>query len=592
MKRFSRLFFCCFLLYSLFFNIIAETYATTKVSREVDLKGKWIDDIKISLLPSMSTVGERGYFEQRFMISNKNNKEKNILLKLKNYSTFNNGSVFFKRVIVPPQSTIVANLYINSPFLSLLKFNVIIDGNEYDGNTDFKIHTRINANYRPVFLVGGKVKGDLSKYPFTDKGSYSDDFISTRLNYSVESLSDNWLAYSSYNALIFNDEEYRAFSKEVLRAIKSYVELGGYLIIETKNIPKNVKKSSYYNDVYEEKLVFGKIYYISKQFGELSEHDSSRLLRVITKKRYSAINKTNYPVLLKNPIKNGVLIALIIIFALLVGPIGLVYLSIKRRKILIIWLTPILAIIFSLIIIIYSVAAEGLFARVRSVNFTYLDENTQKASTLAVHGYYCPIPPNYLQYDNNCEVILARKVDSYNNNNNELSHSIDWTGDQRLTGGWIAPRIESYLRVRKSEFRREKLSIVKQEADKLEVINGLGADLDKLCVKTQDGRIYFTNQKINAGAKAVLTFDKKALIAKKIIVPQNPFSSVMNVNIKNKKFSDIAVGRVKFLSNGSYIGVFSKSPFLKIGLQKSFFSIRANQENFIYGILKNSEGAK
>ena len=592
MKRISSIFCSLLLVFIISIGFVGQTFGSTKLIKSFDLKGKWVEDIKINLLPSVSTIGNRGYFEQRFMISNKSSKEKNVQLKLKNYSAMNEGSNFYKKVIVPPESTVVASLYVNSPFMALLRLKVYIDGEEFDGRTDFKIHTSINSTQNPVFLVSGKVKGDLSKYPFTDKGSYSNDFVSTRLNYSVESLSDNWLAYSCFDALIFTEEEYKSLSKEIADAIKSYVEVGGYLVIETKNVPRNVKKSSYFNNISEEKVVYGKIFYTSKPFSELSEHDASRLLRVFTKKRCSAINKTNFPVLMNNPIRNSVLISLIIIFAILAGPVGLIYLSLKKRKILLIWITPVLAIIFSFIIIIYSITAEGLFSRVRIINFTHLDENSQKASTLAVHGYYCPIPPGALYYDNNCEVILARKVDGFYGNNDLSRHSIDWTGEQLLTNGWINPRIESYLRIRKSEFRRERLSIVKQNKDTLEIINGLGADLEKLCVKTQDGRIYYTNEKINAGAKAILKYDQKALISKKVIVPQSSFDYIMNVNVKNKNFADLAVGRFKYLQNGSYVGVFSKSPFLKMGLREGFFSVEAHQENFIYGILKSSKGAK
>ncbi len=580
MRKILFLLWSFFVIFSLCF-VSNDSFAASTAVRGFNQSGTWVKDIKINLLPRIEKVGVSGYSERRYMISNRGKKDKKVILNL--VSGINH---FTKIVTVPVNSTVSASLCVNSPFLRSLELKVGINGVEYDGREDFRIIDDISISYDKILLVGADVKGDLSKFPFTNSSRhrYHSSFNSIKLNFSSESLSDNWLAYSSYNAMLFTENEINLMPKKVKIAINKYVEMGGQLIIETtRNIPETTRLRRSDN-IHKKDVIYGTIYYINVPFKKLPAKDATMLHQLLGKNILDrVVNEPDFPVLKESAISAAVLVVLILLFAIITGPLALIYLSLKKRKILMIWFTPIVSVAFSLFIIIYSITSEGLYSRVHSVSYTYLDENNQRAATVAVHGYYCPIPPSTLQYDNDCEVISATKGERF-------EHSIDWTGEQLLTSGWIAPRVSSYLKIRKNDDRRERLSIIKQTANELEIVNGLGADLEKICVKTSNGRLYFSDKKISAGEKATLKYYPKALLKNEICIPQNAYKSILNINIniniKYKKLSEKPEGRVKFLPNGTYIGILKKSPFLKIGIDEDSMTSDINQENFIYGILK------
>ncbi|UDQ99059.1 hypothetical protein AAEX28_03000 [Lentisphaerota bacterium WC36G] len=588
MKRlfcfFFKRFFCIFI--SIFFAGIAlNTVAATKIDKRLYSQNGWIDDIKIKALPALNNIGLQGYFEQRFMIANKANKQKIVKLKIvcSDNNEFHNPSEFSKTIVVPANSMVNTAVYVNSPFLYYHKLDIEIDGDFYQGNEDFGIHIVLTKEWEPLFLLSNRVDGDLSKFPFSENRRRGNRHTSTKITFDVDSLSENFLAYTTFNALIFTQKEYEEFPSKVKSAIEKYVELGGNLVIEEAKIP--TKTDGKLGQCKFKVLLYGKIFYCPVKFKKLEKGVDDLLISTLRSTTTARTGKKSFPIILKNPINNTVLVSIIVVFALIAGPVSFIYLAIKKRKILIIWITPVVAVIFSSMIIIYSVTAEGLHARIRAVSYTFLDENKQLATTLGVHGYYCPIVPKSLQYDNNCEIISTNHSYFHFKNN---AHSIDWTGEQLLTDNWIKPRIESYLRIRKSEKRLEKLSIVSQDREKLVVINGLGTALKELAVRTKDGSYYKSDSVIKAGEKATL---KKAKKLKKY-VNFIPYTSVMQINTGTEKFRSKITVCYKFLRDGSYFAVCEKSPFLKHGITENIFSIDLNEESFVYGILKNDGGRK
>jgi hypothetical protein len=193
------------------------------------------------------------------------------------------------------------------------------------------------------------------------------------------------------------------------------------------------------------------------------------------------------------------LFSIMIIYSFLIGPLALFLLYRKNRRIHILWISPVAAVLFLLIIISFALFGEGLSNRVRKTCFTLLDEKNHSAATLGVLGFYCPIAPGHLEFSAETEVqkVFPARYES-------RGYALDWSSGQRLDGGWVRSRIPAVFFLRKSESRRERLKVIRS-AGKLEVVNGLGAGIKELVLVDFNGQRYHSSATIAPGAKSELT---------------------------------------------------------------------------------------
>ena len=82
--------------------------------------------------------------------------------------------------------------------------------------------------------------------------------------------------------------------------------------------------------------------------------------------------------------------------------------------------------------------------------------------------------------------------------------TVDWTHDQHLASGWVTARVPSHFMVRKSETRRERITVRRGTNTDLRIVNGLGADIHQFWLADKDGTIYSASA-IPAGEEAKLT---------------------------------------------------------------------------------------
>src|SRR5262249_15204728 len=155
----------------------------------------------------------------------------------------------------------------------------------------------------------------------------------------------------------------------------------------------------------------------------------------------------------------------------------------------------------------YAMLAEGWQSSVRAEVLTILDENARRATTVGMTAFYAVLTPSDgLRFSYDTEVtpqLPGRAGYSYGAGiTGGASRTIDWTEDQHLAGGWITARVPAHFIVRKSEPRRERLS-VRREGSKITVVNGLGAEIKQLWWAERDGRVY-SAENVQAGAAAPL----------------------------------------------------------------------------------------
>lgn len=171
-----------------------------------------------------------------------------------------------------------------------------------------------------------------------------------------------------------------------------------------------------------------------------------------------------------------------------------------KRRIWLVWLVPLVALMTCVIVFAYGLLGEGVSARVALRSLTILDEGEHRATTLGVLGLYSPItPPGGVQWDYEIEPTflsqLKRAVNAFEmprhlrlrGERDDRRVIVDWSEKQHLVSGWVVPRVREYVLARRSEIRRERLTL-RQEGGKMYAANNLGVGLRGLIVCDHKGR--------------------------------------------------------------------------------------------------------
>ena len=201
------------------------------------------------------------------------------------------------------------------------------------------------------------------------------------------------------------------------------------------------------------------------------------------------------------------LFVLMLILAVLIGPAHLLILRRMNRREWVYWTTPAVSILACGAFALYALIAFGWSRQTRVVSLTHLDQGAGRAATIGWAAYYSPLTSSAeLRFDENTELTPLAFGES-------LVGSIDWTGGQRLTGGWLPARVPRHFKLRKNEDRPERIDL-KRDGGALKIVNRLGARVKSLWYADHDGAVYSAVD-ISNGAEAVLTETKGVHIGMK-----------------------------------------------------------------------------
>jgi hypothetical protein len=180
---------------------------------------------------------------------------------------------------------------------------------------------------------------------------------------------------------------------------------------------------------------------------------------------------------------------------------------------------------------------------------------------------------------------------SYQNGNDSYSYSyrgrsssssaltIDWTRGQHLESGWLTPRVPAHFALRKSELRRERMTISKGADGALEAVNGLGADLVEFWYCDEAGNL-FRWDAIKAGERATLKSARRPTLA----WWGEPTTLRELYGGDWSGFHDwMELKGPALLAPRTYLGILEGAPFLDDGLPNA--SVR-KARSVVYGILK------
>ncbi|MBO0859429.1 MAG: hypothetical protein J2P21_13290 [Chloracidobacterium sp.] len=461
-------------------------------------------------------------------------------------------------------------------------------------------------------------------------GAGQDDVAHLDYKSPMPEWSENWVAYSGFDAVVITAEELREAPAGARSALWAFAECGGSLLIisaggaweipeqwrsrrvemvevededeASKKAPRTFlfagsapvrsipeKTASKTHPVTLSKVIHS----YNVGFGNATVLDAASLKSILpaqwgaikagwrrsrpSEKPYRDIVEINndFPVIERIGIPVRGLFVLMLMFVIVIGPINLIWLARRRRKIWMLWTVPAIALLTCSAVTGFALFREGVRAMSRAETFTILDESSHRASTIGWMAFYAPLTPSgglHFSFDTELAPVRADLWYSYRR---EGIRTIDLSNDQHLDSGWIMARVPVYFRFRKSETRRERLTIRREGDIAISVVNGLGADVHALWLADRDGKVYSASG-IQAGAEAKLT-------PAPLTPADNPsgLRELFASNFWPGKMKEVAANPRYFLAPGCYMATLDASPFVEEGLK----NVRTRKgSSLIYGL--------
>ena len=508
----------------------------------------------IAVIPELTPSGTsfHGYAEYRVAVSNRSpDKTHRITLTLPD-NTYNFSRYRIRKitrsVVVGPSATVNVTLLQPPVKLHGNGLGVAIDGDaqdetvqlsvvEHGANTLDKWQIRHMSSTMPPGMPPGMRRRALLHSPqfrilasrdvdTTDLHVHANNLLSSyasggsapyetiNLGLPVSAWSTSWLGFSRYDGIIVTGDNVRQMPPEVQSALWRYVECGGaLLVLGRRELPQS----------WELEIASDSAEFVNYDtgFGQCivtAEMDTKRLTleqwrQIVHSWRNTRTPwqngrsvedaNTAFPVVSDLGVPVRGMFLLMLIFAVAIGPLNLIALSRKRRRIWMLWTTPIVSLITCLTVFAYATFDEGWKRHVRTEGLTLLDERTQRATTIGWTAYYSSLTPgDGLHFGYETELTPQIVLES------GMPRTLDWTHDQHLANGWVTARVPAHFMLRKSELRRERVTIRRGGGAGLKVVNGLGADINQFWLVDMDGAIYSTTG-IPAGTEMELTPEKQ-----------------------------------------------------------------------------------
>jgi hypothetical protein len=176
---------------------------------------------------------------------------------------------------------------------------------------------------------------------------------------------------------------------------------------------------------------------------------------------------------------------LITVFAVLIGPVNYFYLRRKRLLWLLLVTVPATALVTSVLLVGYSVAAHGFSIRSRIRSLTVLDQKSHRAVTVARLALFAGVAPaRGMQFSPETAVYPV-----FPPTTEPGAFTVDWTENQSLTSGWLLSRTRTqFLTIRHSE-QRDRVDVKPGHDGGLEIVNGLPWELEAVLVADASGRL-------------------------------------------------------------------------------------------------------
>jgi len=236
-------------------------------------------------------------------------------------------------------------------------------------------------------------------------------------------------------------------------------------------------------------------------------------------------------------------LALLLLFAVLIGPVNYVYLQRRGLQPLLVLTAPLIATVFLVLLGSYVIAGEGFSVHARAATLTLLDQEHQEAVTRGAVSMYAAgrTPASGLRFSSETAVFPFET--------NDRDVHIDLADGQRFDAGLVRARTPTNFETIEWRVARERLTFVR-EGGTLKVTNGLGVTISRLRVRSSD-KDYALTTSLPPGAQAALR--ASAL---------TPVLQVPAYHTLNTRFQELEDGQPV----NSYLAVVDRPPSWQPGL--------------------------
>lgn len=556
-------------------------------------------DIFIGVEPHDALLQERSHGYLEHIISLSNSSTKSHIVTLEGPANSHGNGDYIRKVSrtveLAPSSKTKVSLFLPPVDIQGRNLDVIIDGkkqpkelkikypslNEYPYYTE---HNRISQKFN--ILLSTNVSYDRFKKKVAQKtkeheeGEKSDLSLSKLVeqfgkcvflpsNEPVEKWSDSWLAYTGYDGIVVLADDMNSMPGPVLSAIMKYVRCGGSLLV--------IGNWDGASELADGQEIAGQLQLNYIHFGicaVIDEKDAekwspqtwqvimNRLWSPVGKElsRYRTIAKANEEFTIVSSLAIPVrgLFLLVLIFAILIGPVNLFVLGRMRKRMWMLWTVPLIAVITSAAVFGYAVYTEGLDAHAKTISITIFDGKTNMATTIGVNAFYCPLTPRWgLHYDYETE-LTPLGLQTWGGGR---ARYIDWTNDQHLSAGWIIGRVPAHFLFRKSQMTADPITITANGQNEFVVSNNLDVEIIRLLYADGEGKIHSAENIAPAG-------HKNLAVTEQDIGDVGKAGSWRKIYSSNwaRGYKSILTKPEKYLKRGRCIAVLDGAPFVEDAL--------------------------
>lgn len=507
--------------------------------------------------------GRRGYYhEYRFTIANRSSRPRQVRIQLKSAFLRGASDSATRTFQSPPRSeSLVEVPLLLTGYFAPDQAVVFIDGTEQSD--------RIRLNQQLSWEEGSSPDVLLSR-SVADRESNVIDF--ERALVGPEQWSASWLQYGRYAGIVVTPADWLDLPPAVQTAILRWTFAGGTLVFT--NHPEWLPGSPGTGGEYG----LGSIVVVYAPDGVLDDAAILPYLRVRTHDDTifnAAANEL--PLLDRNMLPVRGLFGVLLVFAIVAGPVNLILLARRNRRHWIFATIPLLAVVTSLILVGTTVASEGWVRIHRARALTVLDEPRGLAATFGWSGFYATVSPRgEVRFDSDTELRP-------NLNRETGDADTQWDDGQRLFGSWIGTRVPAYFAVRRSGPRRERLPL-RREGTQLAGVNGLGGPIERLLVADASGAI-FEARDIAPGQSFRLARTQKTTQRDG---GATDIRTIAGADAWSGLLSSLEGEPERVLRGGDYVAILRDTPFLEAPLEKASESTR---RGIVYGIRAAVEGA-
>ncbi len=419
-------------------------------------------------------------------------------------------------------------------------------------------------------------------------GVNPDETESIRAESPVPEWSENWLAYSPFDAVVVNATDVAALPPAVFAALGDYVQAGGNIMLLGKgDLPPawHPVRTMISRDDAEFKIGFGEVFAFNSANPSALDAAAAQRLRAAVRDTAGYFQRLPadsgaangaMPVVenVKIPTR-GIVIAMLA-FVVVIGPVNLIYLNRIKRRTWMLWTIPAISLATTLLVFAYSLVREGITPDTRIAGLTVLDQTSHQAATIGGEAFYCPLTPSGgLHFELATEATPLVSLDYGSGTPRE----VDWTQSQHFQHGWVAARVPEHFHLRKSETRRERIQVV-NEHGKMQVVNSLGAPIKSLWVAAADLNVYQADH-VGAGEQGGL------ILSKTLPSPGKLGAGGLLRDLGFSANPDLLGDNAgKYLMPNTYLAVLDGNPFLENALGAAASAKRTKSSCIVFGILE------